>query len=249
MVGKKLILDIRYFESDKENVDGSSLPSYVGKIFPFSKSVHSLGARIARKLRELGFLTGEFDHLYINYTTTLRETAFQLSQRIPDLRIRYVDYGASPASVRAMDDTQREAFVATSTFEILASLFGDDPKQEVLLMRVRKEMEAFGSDLEIIHKVKDTSTYRIIVSYQIRPHGIPSIGLIEYHDKKTGVAGKKPFIELKFYGDVFSLVGSIAVTKGIITLKARSSFKASLYTNRYQIPITIPVEQILNAEP
>jgi hypothetical protein len=68
---EKLLLDIRYHESDRENVAGTSLPSELGRIFHFPGSIHPMGARIARKLREFGFVAGEFDHLYVNFTTVL----------------------------------------------------------------------------------------------------------------------------------------------------------------------------------
>src|SRR5262245_15383199 len=73
MPTERLFLDIRYYESDRENVVGSSLPNGPGRIFTLPRSIHALGARIARKLREFGFVAGAYDHLYVNFTTVLPE--------------------------------------------------------------------------------------------------------------------------------------------------------------------------------
>ena len=82
------------------------------------------------------------------------------------------------------------------------------------------------------------------MTYQIRPNGHQSVGLIEYHDKKSGQRLKSEFVKLKHYEDMFALVGSISVSRGVIRLKPRPSFKASLYTEAYQVPIEIPIAEL-----
>jgi hypothetical protein len=84
----------------------------------------------------------------------------------------------------------------------------------------------------------------VTVTYQIRPNGNQSVGLIEYHDKKTGQRFKAEFVKLKDYEDVFALVGSISVSRGVISLKPRPSFKANLYTRAYRVPIKIPIAEM-----
>ncbi|MDN3649550.1 hypothetical protein QWZ13_11550 [Reinekea marina] len=66
MTKEKNILDIRYYSEDDESTSGQ----YVS-IFKIGKEASALGARIARKLRGLGFSTGEFDHVYINFTESI----------------------------------------------------------------------------------------------------------------------------------------------------------------------------------
>lgn len=45
----KTIIDIRYYETE---------------VYQFDKSLHAIGQRYARKLREFDFKTGEYDHIY-----------------------------------------------------------------------------------------------------------------------------------------------------------------------------------------
>ena len=58
---KKIISDIRLFKSKSQN----DLSSYI----PDAKKINAIVNRMVMKLRENEFSLGEFDHLYINFTT------------------------------------------------------------------------------------------------------------------------------------------------------------------------------------
>ncbi|SYX87412.1 hypothetical protein [Paenibacillus alvei] len=89
---EKKILDIRLFEE----IEGSkSLPHYAGKSYQIEKEVHSISTRFARKLREKGFITGEFDHVYIVLTPLLEEQVIMESERRPEKWMRYFYIGVS----------------------------------------------------------------------------------------------------------------------------------------------------------
>src|SRR5262249_11090186 len=109
---------------------------------------------------------------------------------------------------------------------------------------VAAEIEEKGSELEIAHKTKETAAYAVTVSYQIRPNGQQSVGLIQYRDKKSGETRKAEFVKLNNYEDVFPLVGSILVSRGVITLKPSPSFKESLYTHAYWVPLKIRIAEL-----
>jgi hypothetical protein len=238
---ERLLLDIRYYESDRENVAGTSLPNELGRIFRFPGSIHPMGARVARKLREFGFVAGEFDHLYVNFTTVLPAGQYGYSPRQVEERIKYVDFGLSAETTEMLSETQKESLVHDATFNILRFVTGNRPAQLKLVDRVCAEVEEKGSELEILHKAKEAATYSVTVTYKIRPNGNQSIGLIEYRDKLSGLGFKSEFIKLMDYEDIFALVGSISVLGGHICLRPRKSFKASLYTKRYEVPIEIPI--------
>jgi hypothetical protein len=245
MPTERLFLDIRYYESDHENVDYMSLPDGPGRIFTFPKSISFLGARIARKLREYGFVAGVYDHLYVNFTTMLHEGQYRYSPREVGERnrIKYIDFGLFPARTNRLSMTKKESLVCGLTFDVVRFVARERPARLAVVDRVAAEIGEKGTELEIVHKTKETAAYAVTVSYQIRPNGNPSVGLIEYHDKKTGQRFKAEF-KLKDYEDAFALVGSISVSHGVISLKPRSSFKASLYTRRYRLPIEIPIAEM-----
>src|SRR5258708_539745 len=107
MPTERLFLDIRYYESNHENVVGTSLPSGPGRISSLPKSIHALGARIARKLREYGFVAGVYDHLYVNFTTVLPEGQCRYSPREVEERIKYIDFGLSPDKTNRLSETEK----------------------------------------------------------------------------------------------------------------------------------------------
>lgn len=247
MPTERLILDIRYYESDHDNVVGTSLPGGFGRIFSLPKSIHALGARIARKLREYGFAAGVYDHLYVNFTTVLPEGQCRYSTREVEERIKFIDFGLVAEKVNRLSETEKELLVCHSTFDILRFVAGGHQVRLALVDGVATEVEKKGSELEIVHKTKETAAYAVTVTYQIRPNGKQSVGLIEYHDKESGQRLKSEFVKLNHYEDVFALVASITVSRGVITLKPRASFKAGLSTKAYRVPIQVPIAELNDA--
>ena len=88
----KVIKDIRLFKSTEENVDGYSPQAFEEK--PLLIVLH----RVVMKLREQSFSLGDFDHLYINFTTCLAPEDIQPANRSIDGEtrwFRYYDVGVS----------------------------------------------------------------------------------------------------------------------------------------------------------
>ena len=89
----KFIQDIRVYESDVENTDGNALPhEFTSK--PLNVVIH----RIVMKLREANVTLGEFDHLYLNFTTCLPEGVIKPAARSVDRYhswYRYYDIGVA----------------------------------------------------------------------------------------------------------------------------------------------------------
>jgi hypothetical protein len=243
MSKQRLILDIRYYQSDVESGFGQSLPGGFTKFFSFPRSIHDWGPRIARKLREYGFITGSFDHLYVNFTTARLDGELCPTIHLDD-RIFYFDFGLDPSEIDRITDDEKEEVVVSSTFRILDFIAGENAAQRAIVNRVRDEIRRYGSELEIAHKTKETKSYSITVTYQIRPSRQPSVGLLKYVDKHTGECRNGVFVQLDQYEDIYALVASTSVKNGVITIKPRSSFKASLYTERYDVPIVIPISQL-----
>jgi hypothetical protein len=242
MAFERVFRDIRYFESDHENIAGIAMPCYVGRIFKLPASIGPMSARIACKLREYRFVApGGFHHLYVNYTTTLPEGQFRYSPHDIEYWFKFVDYGLSPQKTNRLSESAKESLVCRTTFEILRFIAGQSQAKLGLVNRVQTDIIEKGSELEILHKRKETAAYVVSVTYQIRPNGKQSVGLVAYRDKKSGKSFKTEFVKLKFPEDILFLVGSISVSRGRIRLKPRPSFKASLYTKEYKTPIAIRI--------
>src|SRR5436190_1203761 len=54
----RILRDIRFYESEKPNIEGQSMPNELGKLFIPTKDTNYIGQRIARKLNELKFTYG-----------------------------------------------------------------------------------------------------------------------------------------------------------------------------------------------
>ncbi len=95
----KVIKDIRLFKSTEENVDGYSPQAFE------EKSLLIVLHRVVMKLREQSFSLGDFDHLYINFTTCLAPEDIQPANRSIDRETRWFRYyaagsGEMPANPR-----------------------------------------------------------------------------------------------------------------------------------------------------
>ena len=73
----KVISDIRLYKSSSKNEYGSFITESFG-----SKKLTATIKRIVMKLRENNFSFGEFDHLYINFTTCDIANEIELSDYI-----------------------------------------------------------------------------------------------------------------------------------------------------------------------
>jgi len=245
MATAKLILDIRFFECDRQAI-GALSSSGIGSIYRLPGSIDMVGARIARKLRQYGFVTGDFDHFYICFTPDLPEFGKRWYPQAVFPRVRDVDYGLKPERINALAAGDKERAVANATFDALELVCQQFPANRPIIQRVQQDLATHGDDMEIIHKVKEAVKFSITVSYKIRPLGM-GIGLVTYINKATGEPRRKEFVELRHYQDIFYLVGSISLTGGVIHLIPRSSFQASLMTRDYSTPIEIPLANLAAA--
>ncbi|WXG57300.1 MAG: hypothetical protein ROD09_01350 [Candidatus Sedimenticola sp. (ex Thyasira tokunagai)] len=225
---EKSLIDIRYYASDSPNETGKSLPSSCTRFFEFPKLLHYWGARIATILGAKGLSLGEFDHLYINYTNAIPKSSIAFSERTPEKWLRYIDYGVNFEELKSLNEAELEQFVIRSTFECLHHLCNSSMEKSEIIKFASKEVERFGSEIELPVKEKNTKSYSVLVSYKLRPKGEASYGLVKYINHKTGTTFSKIFVKLKGPSDIFPLVGTISVKDEKILIKPRPSFKASL---------------------
>jgi hypothetical protein len=232
----KLIKDIRYYQ---DNISGKEL-------FEISKSLNLVGARYSCKLRELGFETVEYDHIYLNLTSQLSHGEVEISskERIEKWFI-YVNAGISPELFKVLDDDGKFNLIVTLTTKALELLSVRDQLDSRLIKQVEKEILTFKTELEILHKFKDTKNYQVAITYQINPKGNQSTVYVTYFDKNENTKSRKLLVKLENYEDIFFLITDITVKNGIITLKPRKSYKASLYINSYDIPLTMSPKDLI----
>ena len=240
----KLIADIRFYENPGRTEYGNVRHDSLGTMYsvPF-RSFGAIGDRFACKLREYELTLPGFDHVYVILTPSLPSGTVEQSSLNVDGRIRYIDVGLLPQQWNTLtDDSKHDHLV-----DLTSAAIGTFTCNQGLLNDVSSRLKQCRSQLEIIVKTKDTSSYRVDVSYQIRPLQEQSIAFLTYADKRSGQRGRTILTRLLSADDVYPLCGSIAIRNNTVTIKPRSSSRAATLTQKYSTPMSVAVDTILAA--
>lgn len=237
----RIIKDIRYYESDFENIDGSSLPQKLGRLFIPTADTNYIGQRIARKLNELKFCYNEFDHIYINFTTAIAENDFFVSNRNIDKTIKYVDFGLSPTNYNSLSNIEKDKLLKSITFRILKHISSLDNLK--LVEDVELLIEKLDTEVEINYKIKETSNYKVEISYQIKPLGSTTRAIVTYLDKKNN-EGSIGFIPLQFYDDIYWLLDSITLKGDELIFNQKKSPMAEIHNEKYKTPVILKLSEL-----
>ena len=238
----KLIADIRYYENSGRTEYGNVRHDSLGTLYPIPfRSFGAIGDRFACKLREREFSLPGFDHVYVILTPALPSGVVKSATLNLDARIRYVDVGLSPDQWNSLDDDSKHDHIVDLTSAAICGFASDADT----LTDVAAELKQYRSELEIIVKTKETSSYRVDVSFQIRPLQEQSIAFVSYIDKRAGQHGRATLTKLLSADDVYPLCGSIAVRDNTIIIKPRSSSRAATLTKKYNAPISVAVDAVL----
>ncbi|MDR1316420.1 MAG: hypothetical protein LBK13_06060 [Spirochaetales bacterium] len=235
----KVIKDIRYYASNFPNEDGKSLPGdrFFTGLMGTKNNYTKYGKIIARKLNEMNFLSGEFDHIYINYSTAIEDGKINISNRKPEKWIQYIDYGITENKIKRMDENSKIKFIIGTTFLCVFELYKNDKDKTLALKSVREQLEEYGDLLKIKYKTKAANKWKTDVFYQINPNGINETKcIIEYRDNNKCFC-KELFFSC--YEDIYAIIDNITVKNDYIIINPKKSYRASLHIKDiiYEIPI------------
>ena len=238
----RIIKDIRYYEEKPKNYVGE-FNGIIGNVYKTTEDTNSIGQRIARKLNELEFVCGEFDHIYINFTENIEIGKIIESDKFIDTRIKYVDYGIEPKTFNSLTEFEKNLLVKKITFESLFLIFQKDKEQSEKIIEVENLLNKFETEIEIAYKTKETNSYRIEIGYMINPKKTLSKIVVKYFDKKnqTQNIGTK---DLLFYEDIFYLVDKIEVKNDKIIFSHKKSNLGEIVSAKYEKPIEIEINEM-----
>ena len=222
-----LIKDIRLFESNEPNESGFSLPSYMGKLYAFdSTDCLEVIHRLMFLLRHKGFSLGEFDHLYLNFTTQLPHGEIIASNRIDRYHpwYRFADMGCDVQQFNGWESSQKCDFVIAAIRRAIGLFVVGESAQMAddcfdLVLR-------YGAELAIPYKEKkgDPYTVRILVKITDDLDFIPIVRVLDGETLIREVVlppySRNPFI-LQF--------GTISVGKKSVRITPRKSYDAEYY--------------------
>ena len=158
---EKVISDIRVYKSNVPNIIGNALPSDI-----YNKRLNIVLHRIVMKLRENHFSLGEFDHLYINFTTCLDKNFITPSQRGCDPYhpwYRYYDFGVNEAFYNELDFEQSTESIILLVRELLLKHFAIDEVTQKIVKSSTDDAVSKKADMLMRYKIKETANRKAIL--------------------------------------------------------------------------------------
>jgi hypothetical protein len=231
----RTIKDIRYYELKPDDYQGKfdGIPGNIYKNTPDSKFI---GQRIARKLNELGFISGEFDHLYLNLSPQLKDEEIIESNVFLHKQIRHFNCGIKPHDFNNLTDEEKDLKIKNLTFQVLHLIYKNDNFKLQTINDVKDKIDKYGKRLIIKYKTKETSNYRIVLSFQIRPENDNSKLIIEYTNKKNNCI-LQGTLDILDYEDLYSLVDKVILKEDLVLFQAKKNYHAELVAKRYSSPL------------
>ena len=237
----RVIRDIRHYELRPDDYAGK-FDGIFGNVYRGSFEIQCIGQRIARKLNELKFITGDFDHLYIYLTNKLDNDSIVERDFEYDKQVKCFDFGQKVNEFNSLTDTEREKRISEITFKVLKWKFGQNKNDKELIDSVEKIIEREGRKIVINYKDKETKDYKLNVGFQIAPTDNKSKIVIDYLTKKTDKQSRTT-IDLNHYEDIYYLVDKILVDGRQIIFKPKATLKSELVTERYTTPLTVDIDK------
>ena len=240
----RILREIRYYELRPSGYNGK-FDGSLGNVFKNSTDTKYIGQRIARKLNELGFISGQFDHIYIYFSTGLKDNEIAENDIHLDKRIKIINYGINPFTFNNSDEQEKNRTIKAITFNVLQWCFKNDELKNKQIWDVINQINEHDRQLKIHFVAKETTSYYIDLSYQIRPINDKSNLIIHYTDKKDNIslAGE---LEIFDYEDLYSLVDKISILDNVITFQPKKSVNTELILRKYKnMPLRIEINKMI----
>ncbi len=179
--------------------------------------------RIAMKLCENGYSLGDFDHLYLSFTTSEVEGGMGLAKIPPDPYhpwYRYYDVQVSEDLYSELE--QPQAYDAILSL-IEAALIHISPADEALVRRSVAEALEQGEQMLVLRKQKQTTTRRAAVYLRCLDDGY-YLPLLRVYDTKDNLLFEA---DLPKTYDLL-ILGEIQVSAKRVTVKPRKNVVAEM---------------------
>ena len=210
----KPICDIRLYRSNIENIEGNSLPESFA-----SGKLNIMTTRMVMKLREKGFSLGDFDHLYINFTTCLEDGAILPAKRSIDRYApwyRYYDIGITEECYLRLPYEDCFDFIIERITALLNRYFCFEENCEV--KPCIDEAITKGEEMLMLYKIKQTSAMRAEIHLQMLDNGMYCPNLFVFDQSGAEILHQK----LPCTVDFMSL-GEILLSKKRVVVKPRKN--------------------------
>ena len=212
---KKIISDIRLFKSEAQNEYGGYMTDSFG-----DKKLNAIVKRVVMKLRENEFSLGDFDHLYINFTTCDIAGNMNLSDKVDRYHpwYRYCDIHIDDDLFQNLGspETWNEIIHYISTILVAYFAFDDFDKAHILSC-VQQAVDQ-GEDMLITFK-KKVSTNRKAVIYLRFLDSCKFYPLLRVYDTEDNLIMEKNLPETV----MLDYIGDDQVSAKRVTVKPRKN--------------------------
>ena len=212
----KVIKDIRIYKSNVENIDGNSLP-----IGFADKELNAIITRIVMKLRENKFSLGEFDHLYINFTTCMVDGEIALSKRSVDRYnpwYRYYDVNISDDMFSKLGNFEIKYEVVELIRKVLIQNFATGSFDEKQICSCFTQALEQGENMLMKFKEKVTEKRKVVIYLRFlnKCRYLPLLRVLDMEDKILFETDLPETLDLNYLGD-------IQVSNKKVTVKPRKN--------------------------
>lgn len=207
----KIISDIRFFKSEIANIDGNSLPSGCCE-----KNINVAMKRVVMKLREKQFSLGDFDQLYVNFTTCVEEKNFILANRSIDRYhpwYRYYDVGISPSIFNEIGSASTKDIVLGLTEQLMLKFFSEN---EEIIRTSFEQANSLGENMLMKFKEKHGAKYDAVIFLRYLNSG-DYYPLLCVYDKTNKEVLKADLPVMRNLDSI----GEIQITSKKVTIKSR----------------------------
>ncbi|MDE6593989.1 MAG: hypothetical protein K2K57_13135 [Oscillospiraceae bacterium] len=165
----KIISDIRIYKSDWENINGNAQPEgFAGKMLNITIS------RIVMKLREYNFSLGDFNHLYINFTTCIKENTVMPAKRSVERYYpwyRYYDFGIGRELFDEIDRSENLGLLLGFIKTTLTTCFAHSENDGEIIEKAFDEALSLGEDMLMVFKTKQGTKNRAVIYLRLTDEG------------------------------------------------------------------------------
>ena len=206
----KLISDIRLFKSSVDNTDGNPLPECIN-----NKYLNATAHRIAMKLRENKLSLGEYDHLYVNFTTRLPIGITHLAKRSVDPYHKWYRFFDVGIEQKIFDGLNSDEYLIT-IMELLQNLLVSltDENIDFSIKDCICQVIENGEEMLMLYKTKQTAELKANIHLQYLNNGqyVPHLSVCNLNGNVLLNEKLSPAYDMNAIGEIHLSRKKVTVT-------------------------------------
>ena len=214
-MNKKTISDIRLYKSETQNESGG----YITNSFA-DKKLNAIVKRVVMKLRENEFSLGEYDHLYVNFTTCNIAEKMNLSDKVDRYHpwVRYCNIHVEENFYNKLGSPESWNDIILHIKNALTTYFVSEDFDETRILSCVQQAVEQGEDMLMKFKEK-VSTNRRAVIFLRYLDSCKFYPLLMVYDAEENLLLKKDLPETV----MLDYIGDIQVSTKRVAIKPRKN--------------------------